>query len=221
MHFLFNELKAIKAESLYRWLEEGLADWFSLKTHYEMFNDIEAIDFAKNMNLLYSESFPFSTLAEYQSYNDILQEVFKVGGHQAILDLAKKYLDDPESEYWSELFDDIKSMKFNLVFDFKQSFEIKNKFDYIISTNKQQYGLLNVASIEYLILTKLKNKMTLDDITKKTQLNKKVLKAGLGRLLGRGYILKDENNNFEVIKNISHLINSGHVKVNFEWNQPR
>lgn len=217
VHFFFNELKPNKSENLFRWLEEGLADWFAFKVHYDLFKDIKAIEFSKRMNLLYAESFPYSTLAEYQGYHDIFQVIFKVGGNEAIINLAKKYVENPTSTYWSKLFNDVKNMEFNLVFDLQKDFTIRDKLDLLITTNSQEFGLLNLSSIEYIILKKLNNKMFIGEISKKTQLQDDVLKSGLERLQARGFVLKTQDDCFEIIDGIKHIAKSELIKVNYEW----
>lgn len=215
VHFFFNKLKDPGQEILYKWLEESLADWFSLRVHYELFGDISTIKFAKNMNLLYSQTFPFSTLTEYQLYNDVIQSIYKVGGQGAIVDLAKGYVTGPTSKYWGELFDDIINFDFQLVFDYKREHQIDNSFDLLMSTNKQTFSLFDFSSVEYIILSILNTEMKYEEIKKAADLDEKTLKQGLLKLQSRGFIFENNRDNFEIAKNIEHILQSEQLKIFF------
>ncbi|RZK01670.1 MAG: hypothetical protein EOO43_24105, partial [Flavobacterium sp.] len=83
VHFYVDKVKG-DIPIKYRWIEEVFANWFPMKIFYEIYNDKEAVNFIRAVNDMYKDILPFSTISEYNYYDNLFRKVFYIGGHEGV-----------------------------------------------------------------------------------------------------------------------------------------
>ena len=214
--FVHYFIDKIKKDSLvkYRWIEEAIANWFSLVVHYGHFKDIGFINFIKSVNHLYNNIFPNSVIAEYSQYDDMFRKLYRLGGAEAISKFCKEYFLSPSDEKWEVLLYDLAHNNFGGLKEYVFPHCHQNEFDLALCESSTESSFLNLSCTEFIILKNINSeKFSFDNLSIQADIEIGILRKGVSKLQNRGYLIV-EDGQIEVIDNIVHLVKSGLIKIN-------
>jgi len=214
VHFIVRSNSKRELSSGHKWIEEGLADWYSFIAHFRLFRSIDNLVFFKKVYQIYEKNFPRSPLAEYSQYDRAIKRLYLWGGHEAVKKLVSKYLQNPNSSRWSRLYRNILQEKSDII-SVANTKRPGDRLNSYLLTLHEKVDTLNISAVEYLILNELNMKvqkcMPYKKIRYLLSIKEKVFDDAISRLEGCGLILKKENN---VILNdtSSSLLDAGAIK---------
>jgi len=211
-HAIRSNMKKTKATG-YKWIEEGLADWFALNAHYKLFRDWDFLVFVKNMYYIYEKVFPRSPLAEYAQYGKVITRIYLQGGHQAVGNILKAYLLNPDSKKWNDLYKDVINEK-KSSYDQYRPLHLKTNFDRFLITLHEKADTINVPTLEYKILKILQRKH--NHINKNyglSQVKASVgdIKKAISNLMNLGFII-DHQKKYILNDSTIYLLRSNSIR---------
>jgi len=216
VHYFVAQMKQNKTVK-FRWIEEAIANWFAFIVHYSIHRNIDLIIYVKNANALYNQIFPYSSIAEYGYYDRAFEKVYRAGGHQGVIELCRDYFISPTNSKWARLFYSLSHHDFKPLKKYSKKSPIKKGFDILMSEMTIDTQILNLTSLEYLIIKELtRGNSVFSDIAEKLDTDVDTVQKGAKQLANRGYIFL-ENAHAKIIPNVLELFHSDLLKANFIW----
>ena len=155
VHFFVDALKADRTKTRYRWMEEGFANWYGLLVYDRIRRDPSLVRFVQAVTSMYTTVLPFSTISEYVSYDRLFRLVYSAGGHEAIRTLFRAYTEDPLSDRWQQLFDDLRADRFESLRHFAAPHTPTRDIDFLLQREHEPLPILTVQPSEHVVLRAL------------------------------------------------------------------